>query len=107
MTASAQKSSSNQKKESLPIPLLAARVGWKGWPLHLSGTVGAISLAYDGYDFTVLDVDVYAALDLFLVAQIVGGYRAFEIDGTYTGNGSNVVVDARLSGPYVGVRVSF
>ena len=87
--------------------LLAGRLGWKGWPLHINGTVGAISISYDEYDFTVFDVDVYGALDLFLVVQLVAGYHAFEIDGTYQGGTSNVVVDARLSGPYVGVRVSF
>ena len=39
--------------------------------------------------------------------DVVGGYRLFRVAGGYVDAGAEVDVDAQLSGPYLGVRVSF
>jgi len=94
-------------REALPIPVLAGRLAWTNWPFNIGGTLGAISLSYADYDLTVLDLDVYASMDFLYVAQFVAGYRLFDVDGIFDTGSSTVALDARLSGPYVGLRVAF
>jgi hypothetical protein len=98
--------------ESFPVPLFAGRVGFEGSRFNLGASVGAIDVAVSDGELTLTDVDVFGELALFGVGRrplgwLVGGYRSFEVGAQYDDGDSRVDADLGVSGPYLGLRLSF
>lgn len=98
--------------ESLPIPVLAARVGSQIGPLDVGAVLGFIDYDVDDVDASLFDLDIHAAYRLLgegdrFVGHIVAGYRYIDMDGSYEDGDSTVATDFTIEGPYVGVAVSF
>ncbi|MCP3915990.1 MAG: hypothetical protein GY711_10580 [bacterium] len=98
--------------ESFPVPLLAARLGFDGAPVEVNASVGFIDVDVDEGDLSLLDLDVNGAVHLLggrerLAADLVLGYRMFDVEAEYEDEDSAVMANFEISGPYIGVRISF
>lgn len=98
--------------ESLPIPVLAARLGTRLWKIDASLQAQGISATVDGNEITYVDLDLMAKLHLLggedhLGGHLTAGYRWVDLELEYENDdGDQVDGDATFSGPYVGLTLS-
>ena len=98
--------------ESVPVPMLAGRIGFDIGDLELEGLVSGLSVDVDGNSATVIDLDVGLDWHLLDIAgnaygAITLGYKSFDIDVEYDdGASGSVDLDLGFSGPYFGVTLS-
>jgi hypothetical protein len=97
--------------ESIPVPLLAARLGFHLGPVEISGVVGFLQISDGDNEASVTDLDVMAGYEIFsgtgASLGINVGYRAFDLEANYGDGDSTVDMDLGLSGIYYGISLAF
>lgn len=98
--------------EVLPVPVLAARVGFWVDNVEVAGLISGMDASVDDADVQMLDLDVYARYHFFGFAQhgsgsVVLGWRRLDLDAEYEDEDSVIDAELRLTGPYLGVQFGF
>ena len=98
--------------ETLPLPVLAARLGMSQGPWSLAGTLAGFDIDIDGDELSFFDFDAYgkysfAGGDERMNAAVVVGYRSTDLSVDYEDGPDRVDADLELTGPYIGLRLSF
>ncbi len=98
--------------ETVPIPVLAARLGLSRGPWKLGGTLSGIDVDISGDQARFVDLDLFgqysfAGGDKHLNAAILFGYRSTDLSVQYDDGTDNVDADLTATGPYIGLRLSF
>ena len=98
--------------ESLPIPLLAARLGASFWRLDIEALLSGMTLDVDGNDATYYDLDLTARMRVLgsgdhTTGHLVLGYRHVALEVDYDDAGDAVALDLEFTGPYIGLRFLF
>ena len=94
--------------ETLPIPMLGARIGGDIGPVRIEASYGFLDVDSEDAEVSVTDLDVYAGLDLFGdFGSLVVGYREFAFSAAFEADSDSADLDLTLGGPYVGVRIGF
>jgi len=96
--------------ETLPIPVLAARVGLTNGPWEAEATLAGLDVQVDGTSAVFFDLDAQGRYHLIVGAErldayLLLGYRATDLDLDNEGDETQISLD--LSGPYIGLRMSF
>ena len=95
--------------ESAPFPVLAARAAVQVFDLELVGVASGVSFETGGIDATYYDLDLMASytFERFLGfhGALVAGWRQIVVDAEYTDQGSDVILDFTLSGPFFGLSL--
>ena len=95
--------------ESLPIPMLAGRLGVELGDFNFEALIGGLSVEVDGDEATVIDMDLGMRYNLVDIGgQVMGaltlGYRSFDLELEYDDDGGEAVdIDIGFSGPYFGL----
>jgi hypothetical protein len=97
---------------SKPIPLLAARLGWRGDRFAVSGLISGIGASYGGDRATFLDADLCAELMLFgkkhaPSGSVVLGWRYLHSSVQYDDTNDSVDAAISIAGPYLGFAMHF
>jgi hypothetical protein len=98
--------------ESIPVPVLAARLGTRIWRLDASLQAQGIALELDGDEILYVDLDLMAKLRLLggedhLGGHLTAGYRWVDLELEYENDdGDQVDGDATFAGPYIGLTLS-
>ena len=98
--------------ESLPIPVLAARLGTRIWRLDASLQAQGIAAEIDNDEILYVDLDLMAKLRLLggedhLAGHLTAGYRWVDLELEYENDdGDHVDGDATFAGPYIGLTLS-
>ncbi|HVS20026.1 MAG TPA: hypothetical protein VMT18_15585 [Planctomycetota bacterium] len=98
--------------ESLPVPVLAARLGTRIWRIDASLQAQGIAVELDGDEILFVDLDLMAKLHLLggadhLGGHLTAGYRWVDLELEYENDdGEQVDGDATFSGPYIGLTLS-
>lgn len=98
--------------ESLPVPVLAARLGARIWRIDASLQAQGIAAELDGDEILYVDLDLMAKLRLLggedhLGGHLTAGYRWVDLELEYENDdGDQVDGDATFSGPYIGLTLS-
>lgn len=98
--------------ESLPIPVLAARVGLSAGSWEVAGTLAGLEVDVEGDSVSFFDLDAYGKYHFMggedrLGASFVFGYRETNLDIDYEDGADEVDAELGISGPYIGLRLSF
>ena len=98
--------------DTLPFAFPIVRIGKEIGNFEIVGTIGGLAVAWGAYDINYLQADAGISYRIFgknkkLRGNVILGYQYFEIDYTYKGQSSIGVIDIVLSGPYLGVALSF
>lgn len=95
--------------ESAPFPVVAARAAVQLFDLEITGVASGVSLEQSGVDATYLDIDLMASwtFERFLGfhGALVAGWRQVSLDADYEDEGSDVLLDFTLSGPFFGLTL--
>lgn len=94
-----------------PVPLAAGRIATDIGPVQLSGILSGIHAPLDDLSVTLFDADVAASYEFASLSKLDGhiviGYRHIGLDADYEDEDDNVETDVRISGPYIGLTLSF
>ncbi|MEW6074258.1 MAG: hypothetical protein AB1726_16900 [Planctomycetota bacterium] len=95
--------------QTLPIPVLAARLGAEWGRFDAEALVTGFDLSYQGDSASFYDVDVFGRYRLLggrdhLRGSVVLGYRLMTFDIEYDDDESDAELDLDLGGPYVGLQ---
>ena len=95
--------------ESIPIPVVSARLAGQKGRFEAAALVSGFSLSYDGDEVSFFDVDVFGRwLFLggkdYLRGSVVLGYRMVTFDLQYEDSGDEAAIDLNLGGPYFGLQ---
>ncbi|MFN0007317.1 MAG: hypothetical protein ACKVXR_05365 [Planctomycetota bacterium] len=98
--------------ETVPIPLLAARVGLAFGDFDVSAVLGGMRLDIDGESNSFYDLDFMARMRIFgqedvFAGALVLGYRHVDLSAEYEDSGSRVEAHVRIRGPYIGFSFGF
>ncbi len=98
--------------ETLPIIYPVIRVGSLIGPVRIAGYLGGLALSYDGNKIKYIDGEIYAGVRLFgadsrLQGWVSLGYRYIDFEYEYESKGSDVELDARVTGPYLSLEITF
>ena len=98
--------------ETVPVPVLAARVGISAGAWEVAGVLSGLDVDADGDQVTFFDLDAYGKYHIAgggdrLGAAFIFGYRATELDVEYDDGSDRVDANLEVSGPYIGLRLSF
>lgn len=98
--------------ESLPMPLVSARLGAQFWRLDVEALLSGMALDVDGNDATFYDLDLAARMRVLgsgdhATGHLVLGYRHVALDVDYDDGGDAVELDLEFTGPYIGLRILF
>jgi hypothetical protein len=98
--------------ETLPVPVLAARVGLSAGSWEAAGTLAGLEIDVEGDTVSFFDLDAYGKYHFMggedrLGASFVFGYRDTNLDLDYEDGPDEVDVELGISGPYIGLRLSF
>ena len=94
--------------ETIPIPMLGARIGGVVGPVRLEASYGFLDVAAEDAEVSVTDLDVYVGIDLFGdFGSLIAGYREFDFLTEFESDSDSANLDLNLGGPYVGVRIGF
>lgn len=97
--------------ETVPIPVLAARVGVDVWRLHFEALGSGLKVDYNGDDATFYDLDLSGRFRIVggdhLRGSLVGGWRLAHFDVEYDDGGDHIDASLRQSGPYIGLEIGF
>ncbi|MDP6520441.1 MAG: hypothetical protein QF599_05300 [Planctomycetota bacterium] len=100
-----------ETSESIPVPLLAARLGLKFGPVSISGVAGFLQISDGENEAAVTDLDIMAGYEVFSgTGASLGvnvGYRQFDFEANYDDGASTVDLDLGLSGIYYGISLAF
>lgn len=109
-----EQSTSNtvESQETIPVPVLAGRLGLRAGPFEVVGTLSGLDVEIDDDSATFVDLDVSGKYHLAggsdrLNAWLVLGYRATDLELEYTEDGDDVATDLEVTGPYLGLTFSF
>ncbi|MCC7013457.1 MAG: hypothetical protein IT454_12910 [Planctomycetes bacterium] len=96
--------------ESLPVPLLAARLGGRFWLLDAEALVAGLTADVDGDEATYLEIDVNAKLAFLgehggLSGSVVLGWRQIDLEVDYADDTDDVHADLTFDGPYFGLQL--
>ncbi len=96
--------------ESLPVPVLAARIGGKLWKLDCELLLSGLKVDVDGNSATYLETDLNARYSIFgapgeLGGGIIAGWRQVSLQAAYDDGSDAVDLDLTFSGPYLGVQL--
>jgi len=95
--------------ESVPFPVVAARAAVQISDLTISAVGSGVSVETNDVDATYYDVDLMASwtFERFLGfhGALVAGWRQIALDAEYDDDGSDVVLDFSISGPFVGLTL--
>ncbi len=98
-------------EEFIPVPLLAARLGFNLGPVELSGVAGFLQISDGDNEASVRDLDLMAVYEVFSgTGASLGlnvGYRQFDLEANYGDGDSTVDMDLGLSGIYYGITLAF
>ncbi|MFT5198254.1 MAG: hypothetical protein ACI87O_000910 [Planctomycetota bacterium] len=101
-----------ESSQQFPLPLIGVRLSSDQSPVSGSVNLGWISLSAPEATASVLDVD--GRVDVRLYGKQGGaillgmvGYRSFDMDVSFDDGGSQIEASFKISGPYVGLRISF
>ena len=98
-------------EESIPVPLLAARLGFNLGPVELSGVAGFLQISDGDNEASVRDLDLMAVYEVFSgTGASLGlnvGYRQFDLEANYGDGDSTVDMDLGLSGICYGITLAF
>ena len=95
--------------ESLPIPMLAGRLGIELGDFRFEALAAGLSVNVDGDSATVIDMDLalrYNLIDIGggVMGAISAGWRSFDLQLDYSDDtGESVDIDLGFSGPYFGI----
>ncbi|MCY2959892.1 MAG: hypothetical protein NTY35_06970 [Planctomycetota bacterium] len=95
---------------TIPIPVLALQAGAEFGRFEISGLLSGIYYAADGDEATFYDVDLGARFRILgesVAGSIAAGWHYTRLDAEYADSNDNADVDLRLSGPYLGLTISF
>ena len=94
--------------ETLPIPLLALRLGGDVGPVRVEATYALLEVDVDEGSVSVTDMDIYGGIDVLGdMGTLVLGYRDFALDTSFGDASDSADLDLQLGGPYLGVRFAF
>lgn len=98
--------------ELLPVPFLAARLGFDVGSFEVSGLVSWMQLDIDGNHASFVDVDSMARVRVIgdgdrVAGYFALGYRFLNVGAEYENDGDAVDVDIDFAGPWVGLSLSF
>ncbi|MEM7307457.1 MAG: hypothetical protein AAF682_12340 [Planctomycetota bacterium] len=101
-----------EANQVLPIPEIAGRAALRLWRLGLYAHVGWIEGEYGDFDGEILDLDVHGRVRLFggderFAGHLTAGYRLLDVDFDFDDGNNEALADFELSGPYVGITLSF
>jgi hypothetical protein len=97
---------------SLPVPVIAARLGTRIWRLDASLQGQGIAAKIDGDEILYVDLDLMAKLRLIggddhLAGHLTAGFRWVDLELEYENDdGEQVDGDATFAGPYIGLTLS-
>ena len=95
--------------EAAPFPVVAARAAVRLFDLELSGIASGVAVEQSGVDATYFDLDLMASwtFERFLGfhGALVAGWRQVVLDAEYEDDGSDVLLDFELSGPFFGLTL--
>ena len=98
-------------EEFIPVPLLAARLGFNLGPVELSGVAGFLQISDGDNEASVRDLDLMAVYEVFSgTGASLGlnvGYRQFDLEANYGDGDSTVDMDLGLSGICYGITLAF
>lgn len=95
---------------TIPIPVLALQAGFEVGRFEVSGLVSGLYYAADGDEATFYDIDLGARFRVLGESSslwLAAGWRYTRLDAEYEDSDDEADVDLRLSGPYLGLTVSF
>lgn len=96
--------------ETLPVPVLAARLGAQVGPVSVEALVCGVSISIADIDATYVDADLMAKWRLFesgVAGSIAAGWRYTSLDASFQDGGDAAEVNAAFSGPWIGVAIGF
>jgi len=98
--------------DTLPFVFPIARVAKEIGNLGLMGTIGGLAVELGAHDITYMQIDLGVHYRIFdqdkkLRGNVTLGYQYFDMDYVYEGQSSIGIIDVILSGPYLGVTLSF
>lgn len=93
--------------ESVPIPVVAARVGVDVGPLAFEALLAGVKINYSGDELTFFDLDARATWRAWEHVHVLLGYKRWDVDLEYEDGGDNAKLDMVADGPYVGVTIAF
>lgn len=98
--------------ETLPFPVVALRAGVQSGSWEFEGSLAGFDVEIDDDAVSFFDLDVFgryhfAGGEKRGGVSLLLGYRALDLSVDYTDGGDSVDADAELSGPYLGLQVSF
>ena len=98
-------------EEFIPVPLLAARLGFNLGPVELSGVAGFLQISDGANESSVTDLDLMAGYEVLSgTGASLGlnvGYRQFDLEANYGDGDSTVDMDLGLSGICYGITLAF
>ena len=105
-------SSTVATEQMLPVPVLAARAGISFWRADLEALGGIMQWSSGGDKIGIVDLDATGRIRILgdgdrATGWLTLGFRYTNLDLEYQENGDDVRVDLDVTGPYIGVRVSF
>lgn len=99
-------------EETIPIPVLAARVGLQSGPWEAVGVLAGLDVSIDDSSATFFDLDLHGKYHIAggkdrAKASFTFGYRSLDLDLEYQDGGDRVEAGFGLTGPYLGLNLSF
>lgn len=101
-----------ETNETLPVPVLAGRLGWDIWRFQVALLVSGISYASNGQSVSYYDLDAELRFNFIghesrLQGWVSAGYRQIGTDFSYNDAGARIDSDLTLKGPFLGLVLGF
>lgn len=101
---------SEKVDESVPVPVLAARLGGRIWIFDAEALVSGLSADIDGDEATYLELDLNGKIAFLgshggLSGSVVIGYRRVDLEIDYDDDTEEVHADLTFDGPYFGLQL--
>lgn len=93
--------------ETVPVPVLAARVGVDVGPLDFDALLNGIDVDYGGDNLRFYELDLRARWEFASHFHALVGWHRWNVDLEYDDGADAVAVDVTAEGPYFGLGVSF
>ncbi len=96
--------------EQVPFPFVAARAGVDVGPLSVEVLAGWLEVDIDDVQASYLDLDgmvrwTFLGGDEHFGGALVAGYRYIDLELDYTSGSDDILIDAELTGPYLGLSL--
>jgi hypothetical protein len=93
--------------ETIPLPVLAARVTLRFDRLELAALYSGSRADFEGDEAEYSDIDVHAAWRLLPAGWLQAGWRRVHADVDFDEGDTEVLADLDLQGPYLGFIITF